>query len=77
MTPFGIFLGHFLTHIGSNRHDLIMQGIFNSLAAGTFLYIAVTHSSEWLYDGTRRIKPTNYLALLAGLLMMACIALWY
>jgi len=41
MTPLGIILGLVLTTLLKGRAELLIEGVFDALAAGTFLYIAL------------------------------------
>jgi zinc transporter ZupT len=63
-SPIGIILASNLGFIIQQQHFALFEGYFNSLAAGTFLYIAICHSStgcdhaghassykRWLYYG--------------------------
>lgn len=63
-TPLGIILASNLGFIVQHQHFALFEGYFNSLAAGTFLYIAICHSAtacdhadhapsykRWLYYG--------------------------
>ncbi len=63
-TPLGIFLTTHLEQILNHQHFNDFEGYFNSIAAGTFLYIAICHAlsgcdhanhasahKRWLYYG--------------------------
>ena len=63
-SPIGIIVASNLSFIVQHQHFELFEGYFNSLAAGTFLYIALCHSStgcahsshsssykRWLYYG--------------------------
>lgn len=75
MTPLGIFLGSVLSKgFGSNTGQ-ILEGIFDSLAAGTFLYVAVLDiiEEEFSIPGNELLK---FLSIIVGLGLMAMLAVW-
>jgi solute carrier family 39 (zinc transporter), member 1/2/3 len=77
MTPIGIIIGSLASAWLQNRHIILAQAIFNAFAAGTFLYIAtlhkVTHST---CHHIERDHFNEFLATLAGIAVMAIIAIW-
>lgn len=75
MTPLGIFLGSVLAKgFGSNTGQ-ILEGVFDSLAAGTFLYVAVLDiiEEEFSISGNELLK---FLSIIVGLGLMAMLAIW-
>jgi zinc transporter 1/2/3 len=75
MTPLGIVLGSLLSRGMSSSTGQIVEGIFDSLAAGTFLYIAVLDiiEEEFSIPGNELLK---FISIIAGLGLMALLALW-
>lgn len=75
MTPLGIFAGLLL----SLDHELlgpkIVGGLFDALAAGTFIYISIVNIITVEFSvNSHRLRKFMYLCL--GLLFMAVIAIW-
>ena len=75
MTPLGIVFGAGLDHVLQDRHGRLLEGIFDSLAAGTFLYIAIIEiiGKEFTAKTPSGLK---FVMLCAGIGLMAVIALW-
>ncbi len=76
VTPLGIavgaLLGNFLDH-GSGE---VVEAVFDALAAGSFLYIAAIDIIHEEFGETHESHLPRLGALLAGLGLMALIALW-
>ena len=68
-------VGGALTAALAGRGELITCAVFDSLAAGTFLYIAVVDiiGDEFMRPGDRMPKST---LLTFGLAFMAVLAIW-
>ncbi|MEE8299109.1 MAG: ZIP family metal transporter, partial [Thermodesulfobacteriota bacterium] len=75
MTPSGIILGSILSNIFSNTISKELEGIFDSLAAGTFLYVAVLDiiEEEFSIPGNEWLK---FVSIIVGFLLMALLAVW-
>ena len=75
MTPLGIVLGAVLDHLLQAKYGRLFEGVFDCLAAGTFLYIAIIEiiGKEFAVETGRKLK---FVALSTGLGVMALIALW-
>lgn len=75
MTPLGIVLGVGIDHLLQDRHGRLFEGLFDALAAGTFLYVAIVEiiSGEF---AERQAIVAKFAALCAGIALMALIALW-
>ncbi|MDA2918789.1 ZIP family metal transporter [Desulfobacterota bacterium AH_259_B03_O07] len=75
MTPAGIILGSVLSNIFSNTISKELEGIFDSLAAGTFLYVAVLDiiEEEFSIPGNEWLK---FVSIIVGFLLMALLAVW-
>ena len=75
MTPLGILLGAGLDHMLEARSGRLIEGLFDSLAAGTFIYISTMEIIGEEFVGTARLAE-KFCLLTAGLALMAVIALW-
>lgn len=75
MTPIGVGLGVALSSLLKEQGNLQFEAIFDAIAAGTFLYVALT---EILPKELSAASNVNKLitAALAGLLLMAVLALY-
>lgn len=75
MTPLGILLGAVLDHLLEERYGRLFEGVFDALAAGTFLYIAILEIiSKEFAEPERLVSKFSFLC--SGLGVMALIALW-
>jgi len=75
MTPFGIVIGVLLSHVLEGSAAQFSIAVFDALAAGTFLYIAIMD----IFNEEFKEKQYTYLKLLfsvLGLLLMALLAVW-
>ena len=75
MTPLGILIGVLIANALSGRAAQLGIAIFDALAAGTFLYIAIMD----IFNEEFEEKKYTYLKLLfavSGLLLMALLAVW-
>lgn len=78
ITPIGIFFGAFfneLVEITGNNALLFTQGIFNAMAAGTFIYLGVSHRDCRLSDHQHSLLSANALLGL-GIVVMIFAAWW-
>ena len=75
MTPLGIFLGSALSKGFGSSTGEILEGVFDSLAAGTFLYVAVLDiiEEEFSIPGNELLK---FVSIILGLSLMALLAIW-
>jgi len=75
MTPLGVVLGTTFSTILSSNATAGFEAIFDALAAGTFLYIAVVDIMEEVFKQSRDrwIKVT---LISGGFTLMALIAIW-
>lgn len=75
MTPLGIVLGSLLSRGLGSSTGQVVEGVFDSLAAGTFLYIAVLDiiEEEFSIPGNELLK---FISIIAGLGLMSLLALW-
>lgn len=80
MTPLGIYLGAEISYY--LKFNLLLEPIFNALAAGTFIYLGTSHGAHDVHgvhdelDNTRKISLAYLLFLILGFSFMAFIALW-
>lgn len=75
MTPMGIFLGALLDYLLETHTGLLAKGIFDAVAAGTFLYIATLHHYQTEAGGRLiSLGQVGYFGL--GILTMAIVAIW-
>ena len=74
MTPIGIIIGTAATTFLSNYP--LLQPIFSSLAAGTFLYLGTLHGLEkaTLIKQCCDLKRFNFVVI--GFAIMAVVAIW-
>ena len=75
MTPLGIIIGTVLNNIESSRISIWFEAIFDSLAAGTFIYIAILEIIDEVFEnGKFRYQKFGFLTF--GFLLMAFIAIY-
>jgi len=75
MTPLGIIIGTVLNNIESSRISIWFEAIFDSLAAGTFIYIAILEIIDDVFEnGKFRYQKFGFLTF--GFLLMAFIAIY-
>lgn len=75
MTPLGIAAGSIVGALLTDRGAQWFEGIFDALAAGTFLYIAVVDIVEDEFSRGKDIE-LKFLMVLLGLAIMALVAIW-
>ena len=74
-TPLGLVVGSGGSSLVAGASENVVEGFFDALAAGTFLYIAVVNIlSKELSSGSHRMSL--FAAALTGLCGMALIAVW-
>jgi zinc transporter 1/2/3 len=75
MTPIGIVLGSILSASLTGHTALLVEGVFDALAAGTFIYVAILDviGEEFALPGDRFSK---FLLAAAGAGLMALIGVW-
>lgn len=75
MTPLGLLVGTLFAAVLENDDARILEGIFDGLAAGTFLYIASFEMLASVFQHhVDRLKKFAFVA--AGFVVMALLALW-
>ncbi len=75
MTPLGIVAGASIGAMLTGRADVFFEAVFDSLGAGTFLYIAALDIIKTEFDGPR-YHAQKWLAAAAGFAIMALLAIW-
>jgi len=75
MTPLGIVLGAIFSTFFTGRTNLVFEGIFDALAAGTFLYIAVADILEEVFEEPQD-RWLKIILSMAGFGLMAIIAIY-
>lgn len=75
MTPLGVVVGTGLNRFLEHRSGELFEGLFDTLAAGTFLYVAVVEIIAKEF-ADRQGVVTKFVLLCLGLMVMALIALW-
>ena len=75
MTPIGIILGSVLASLLSGHAAQLFEGVFDALAAGTFIYVAVLDviGEEFAVSGDRVAK---FVLAAMGAAVMALIGAW-
>jgi len=76
MTPLGILLGAGLDHMLEEKHGRLFEGIFDCLAAGTFLYVAIIELIGKEFAAQKGMGFKLFLMLSMGLGLMVAIAVW-
>ena len=75
MTTLGVLLGSYLGSVESGKTAIMFEAIFDTLAAGTFLYIATLEIIAELFEKNEK-KSSKPLMILCGFSLMATIAIW-
>ena len=75
MTPVGIVVGASIGAALTGRADALFEAIFDSLGAGTFIYIATLDIIKTEFDSPR-YHAEKWLAAALGFGMMAVLAIW-
>ena len=75
MTPLGIIIGTIFTSVLSSNTSILFEMIFDALAAGTFLYIAIAEIIGEIFEKRTHIW-SKLLLISAGFGLMAMIAIW-
>jgi zinc transporter 1/2/3 len=76
MAPLGIILGAGLDHMFEESRGRLFEGIFDCLAAGTFLYIAIIELIGKEFAAQKALGSKLFLMLSIGLGLMAAITIW-
>jgi len=74
MVPFGIYFGHLLqSHYLGNQ---LLQPIFSSIAAGTFIYLGTLHGFKKVITQKDCCNLYQYSYVLIGYFLMVIVAIW-
>lgn len=76
MTPLGIASGYFFMLLLSGRAEAVFEAVFDALAAGTFLYIALLDILEEEFRSSTSHRMEKFFLVLAGFGLMALVAIW-
>lgn len=76
ITPFGIGVGMVIGNVLDHGSGEIVEAVFDALAAGSFLYIAALDIIQEEFGEGEHSHLPGFTALLAGLGLMALIAIW-
>ena len=71
MTPLGIILGTYF----SGSIDAALESIFDALAAGTFLYVAIVEIMEEVFEKPKDLW-IKFFFIVLGFGLMAVLAMW-
>jgi solute carrier family 39 (zinc transporter), member 1/2/3 len=75
MTPLGILIGTGVYTTLSNHPGLLLEAVFDSIGAGTFLYIAALDIIRSEFD-VARDRLAKWCMAAAGFAVMAAVAIW-
>lgn len=75
MTPLGIIAGASIGAVLSGRTELLFEAAFDSIGAGTFMYIAALDIIKTEFD-SETYHAQKWLAAAAGFGIMALLAIW-
>jgi zinc transporter 1/2/3 len=76
MTPLGILVGTLMTSEITMQGGRYLSPAFLALAAGTFLYIGSVHMFERPYFKSSVNYLSSFWSTLAGIGLMAVVAIW-
>ncbi len=75
MTPLGVVFGTIFSKLLSTNASAGFEAIFDALAAGTFLYVAVVDIIEEVFQ-EQHDRWNKTLLILCGFALMAVVAIW-
>ncbi len=75
MTPLGVLIGAGINHFLEDRAGQITEGVFDALASATFIYVATIEIIGPEFKGHQNLF-TKFACLIAGLAIMALVAIW-
>ncbi len=74
-TPFGLLLGTIASSALSGTTALWFEAVFDSLAAGTFIYVATMDLMHDVFEEVS-IRARKYVAAVVGFGLMSLLAIW-
>jgi zinc transporter 1/2/3 len=75
MTPIGVLLGLMFSQVLSGTAAIVLETVFDALAAGTFIYVAVIDIIGEAFEEKIDLG-TKFTVLAAGFFGMALLAVW-
>ena len=75
MTPLGLLVGTLFSQVLHSDAARLLEGTFDALAAGTFVYIATFEILPGIFD-KRQGHIRTFLFVVAGFAVMALLAIW-
>ena len=75
MVPIGVLLGSIFASVFSGTLDTVFEGVFDALAAGTFLYVGIMEILNEVFEEHGHNWAKLFLVFL-GFGLMAVIAIW-
>lgn len=75
MTPLGILLGEFVSSRIQGDTSMIVSGVVNAIAAGTFLYVAIVDILHEEFESRERLWE-KFTLLVCGLALMVVLSIW-
>lgn len=75
MTPLGVLLGTLFSEFMSSDVSAMFEMIFDCLAAGTFLYIAITEIIGKIFNDAKHTWA-KLILIACGFTLMAVVAIW-
>lgn len=76
MTPLGIVLGTLIAALLDSTGEQAFEAVFDAIAAGTFVYIASLDILREEFLPPREGRRVKWLFSIAGLALMAIVAIW-
>ena len=75
MTPLGVLIGIILHHFMLSDNQVLLEAVFDAVAAGTFLYIAIMEVIREEFDSKGDLW-VKFCFLASGLIVMGLLAVW-
>ncbi len=76
MTPIGILIGTVVSALLDSSGEQVFEAVFDAIAAGTFIYIASLDILREEFLPPKEDRRVKWLFSIAGLVLMAVIAIW-
>lgn len=76
MTPLGVIMGSLLSQLLEVYTGYVAEGIFDVIAAGTFLYIATQYHFEFASELPHEHTWVHFSFFTTGLILLAVVAVW-